>query len=128
VTTWTVPGAISRVVDGDSLHVNLDLGWGVWRRDAMVRLAGIDAPELSTPQGRTARTFLEVLIGELPAPCTVVSHSMDKYGRVLASVALQRPGAPVTDLSSAMLTAGHARAWDGHGPRPGALTPQLEGE
>src|SRR4051812_27743587 len=105
MTVWTVPGAVSRVIDADSLHVNLDLGWGVWRRDAPVRLAGINAPEMTTPEGKAAREWLLSYIGTLPQPCTVISHSIDKYGRVLAFVVMHETSA---DLSDALLVAGHA--------------------
>jgi endonuclease YncB( thermonuclease family) len=113
MTVWTVPGLLCRVVDADTVHANLDLGWGVWRQNAPIRLSGIDAPELSTPVGRAARTWLMDWLGNLPVPCTVVSHSIDKYGRVLANVQV---GA--WDLCAALVQAGQAKPWSGTGPRP----------
>jgi endonuclease YncB( thermonuclease family) len=86
--TWTVPGEILRVVDADTYEINLDLGWKITYR-AKVRLAGINAPEIATAEGREARDWITAQLrlgsGEF-RPVTVVSHSLDKYGRVLGSI------------------------------------------
>lgn len=39
---------IIRIVDGDTIDVDIDLGFGVWLRNERVRLAGIDTPEKRT--------------------------------------------------------------------------------
>ena len=39
---------ILRVVDGDTVDVDIDLGFGVWMHKERVRLYGIDTPESST--------------------------------------------------------------------------------
>jgi len=39
---------IVRVVDGDTVDVNIDLGFGVWLRKERVRMMGIDTPESRT--------------------------------------------------------------------------------
>ena len=36
---------ILRVVDGDTVDVDIDLGFGVWLRKERVRIHGIDTPE-----------------------------------------------------------------------------------
>ena len=42
---WLVHAVIVRVIDGDTVVANLDLGWHTWRHDEHIRLNGIDAPE-----------------------------------------------------------------------------------
>ena len=37
-----------KVVDGDTVDVDIDLGFGVWLRDERVRIMGIDTPESRT--------------------------------------------------------------------------------
>ena len=37
-----------RVVDGDTIDVDIDLGFDVWLRKQRIRLAGIDTPESRT--------------------------------------------------------------------------------
>ena len=39
---------IRRVVDGDTVDVDIDLGFGIWVRNERVRLYGIDTPESRT--------------------------------------------------------------------------------
>ena len=39
---------IRRVVDGDTVDVDIDLGFGVWLYKERVRLYGIDTPESRT--------------------------------------------------------------------------------
>ena len=37
-----------RVVDGDTVDVDIDLGFGVWMRNHRIRMYGIDTPESRT--------------------------------------------------------------------------------
>ena len=37
-----------RVVDGDTVDVDIDLGFGVWLRKQRIRMYGIDTPESRT--------------------------------------------------------------------------------
>lgn len=85
MTVWTVPGRVARIIDGDTLVIDLDQGWHTWRIGEHVRLAGLNCPELSTPEGVLAKAFTAELI-PVGALVTVVSHSLDKYGRVLGQV------------------------------------------
>src|SRR6185436_13615369 len=80
---WLVHAVIVRVIDGDTVVANLDLGWHTWRHDAHIRLSGIDTPERAEPmRWAEAKTFVERL---LPAglEVLVVSEELDKYGRTL---------------------------------------------
>lgn len=103
MTVWTVPATVVSVHDGDTAHMLLDLGWYVTYGPARVRVARINAPELPTPEGVAARDFASAL---LPAGLKVVfaSHSLDKYGRPLGTIALPDG----QDFGQAMLDSGHA--------------------
>lgn len=113
---WVVPARLERVVDGDTLDVTLDLGWKLYKRD-LVRIEGIDAPELSTDAGKAARL---ALIGRLDVAVDllVVSVGLDKYGRALATV--YEPAAANGDYSLGrwMILNGYAKPWTGRGPKP----------
>ena len=56
---------VVKVVDGDTVDVDIDLGFGVWLRDERVRLYGIDTPESRTSDdiekiyGFAAKEYLE---------------------------------------------------------------------
>jgi micrococcal nuclease len=82
--TWTVPATVLRIVDGDTVQLDLDLGWRI-RMTANCRVFGINAPEMATPQGRAARSYAE---GLLPLGAEVEFHSqrLDKYGRPLGDI------------------------------------------
>jgi hypothetical protein len=125
MTTWTVPATVLRVVDGDTLEVLLDLGWHITLKSKL-RLAGVNCPELEKPlvtppgPGRLAQMFTDNSLfdiygispdGDSPGayfPITVVSHSLDKYGRVLGSVHWTDRKKVLHDLSTDLLAAGHA--------------------
>ena len=36
---------VVRIIDGDTVDVDIDLGFGVWMRKERVRMFGIDTPE-----------------------------------------------------------------------------------
>ncbi len=103
--TWTVPAEVLRVVDGDTLEVMLDLGWGIHHK-TKVRLAGINCPEMSTPEGVAARDFVRDLLWG-PMKIEVASHSLDKYGRTLGTVYFPA-GQGLADLAAELFAKGHA--------------------
>jgi len=108
VTIWTVPAEVIRVVDGDTVALNLSLGWHIYL-DANVRIYGVNAPELSTMMGKAARDFA---VAELPRGMPVVfeSKQLDKYGRPLGALRYPRAGAgrPLEDFGHILLQEGHA--------------------
>jgi micrococcal nuclease len=109
--TWTVPATVTRVIDGDTLVCDLDLGWGIWVHERRVRLAGVNCPEMDTPEGLAAKGFVEELVREHGRRITVISHSLDKYGRVLGEVYLgdfTKLTGSAKGLSGLLLAAGHA--------------------
>ncbi len=102
---------VMRVVDGDTVDLNVDLGFRVTVTDRF-RLYGIDAPELKYPTydaGKAAALWLTEL---LPAGTAVTVETYkpatDKYGRWLATLHLD--GA---NVNTALVDAGHAiyRTW-----------------
>lgn len=106
--SWSYHGIVLRVVDGDTAHVDLDMGLKHWQRDVALRIAHINAPETSTEAGKVAKAFA----GELLKPGDAVeveSHAWDKYGRLLASVKL----ADGRDFAQAMVDGGHAVPYEG---------------
>lgn len=81
---YTYVALVERVVDADTLWLNVDCGFKVWTRQK-VRLRGIDAPELATPEGKKAKEFVEARLKEIEF-VVVKTHSSDKYDRYLADV------------------------------------------
>jgi endonuclease YncB( thermonuclease family) len=49
---------VRRVIDGDTLLVDIDLGLNVWSRKQRSRLANVDTPAIETKKGRAAFEFV----------------------------------------------------------------------
>lgn len=83
---YTYAATIDRVVDGDTLLVLIEVGFGIIVRDRL-RLRGINAPESNTPDGKRASQFVKKL---LPVGATVIikthKSKQDMYGRFIVDV------------------------------------------
>ncbi len=81
---------VSRVVDGDTVDVDIDLGFGVWLHKERVRIIGIDTPESRTRDkvekrfGLLAKEFVEDFfkIGDVILT-TKKYDAKGKFGRIL---------------------------------------------
>lgn len=107
MTVWTYPATVIRVVDGDTIRLNLDLGLHIWRTDNC-RIAGINAPELNTVEGKVAAAAAGELLHAGDA-VTFVSRQLDKYGRPLGDLQL----ADGSDFGQRMLAGGYAVPYAG---------------
>jgi len=81
---------IKRVVDGDTVDVDIDLGFGIWIHNERVRLYGIDTPESRTRDLEEKKAGLfakDVVLHYLPEGSKQVLRThkdkVGKYGRVL---------------------------------------------
>ena len=86
---------ILRVVDGDTVDVDIDLGFGVWMHRERVRMMGIDTPESRTRDkvekkfGLASKAKLKELlpIGSMQILKTEIDRSGEdkkgKFGRIL---------------------------------------------
>lgn len=84
---------VLRVVDGDTVDVDIDLGFGIVLSDERVRIMGIDTPESRTKDkveklfGKASKHRLESLLGEVAILKTQINKDGEdmkgKFGRVL---------------------------------------------
>ncbi len=77
---------LRRVVDGDTIHVVLDLGFKIFHEE-ILRLRQIDAPEIGSEAGKKSARALKKILQDLPF-LIVKTHATDIYGRYLADVFL----------------------------------------
>lgn len=98
------PATVISIHDGDTIKLDLDLGFGVHLRELSARFFGVNAPELSTQAGKDALAYLETLI-KVGDPLQVTSHGWDKYGGRFDATLITAAG---LDLAQAMLDSGHA--------------------
>ena len=79
---------IRKVIDGDTVDVDIDLGFGVWLKKQRVRLYGIDTPESRTRDleekkfGLMSKNYLKDRLSE-GAILKTRLDSKGKYGRIL---------------------------------------------
>ena len=81
---------VTRVVDGDTVDVDIDLGFGVWMNKERVRLYGIDTPESRTRDleekkyGLLAKEQIKSFmpVGSMQTLVTVKDKA-GKFGRIL---------------------------------------------
>ena len=82
---------IAKIVDGDTIDVDIDLGFGIWKTNERIRLWQIDTPECRTRDkeekkyGLIAKNFVEqhLPIGKIFELQTL---EKDKFGRYLGAV------------------------------------------
>lgn len=113
-------------MDGDTLHVEVDLGCDIQVR-LTLRLAGINAPEMSTPAGKVAKDWLQIALvaasgqGFNDLVLRTVKDKREKYGRYLAHIWTVGDGVftdwgfatDVPSLNERMVVAGQAVAYAG---------------
>ena len=110
---------ILKVVDGDTVDVDIDLGFGVWLHKERVRIMGIDTPESRTSGklekvfGLAAKERLISLLGENAILDTQVSKKGEdmkgKFGRILGNFRTT-DGEHCADV---LVEEGHAVAYTG---------------
>jgi len=113
-----------KVVDGDTVYVDIDLGFGVWLKDERVRIMGIDTPESRTRDkvekvfGLASKDRLKELLGK---DCTLKTFAAKdgedmkgKFGRILGDFYVYYPAEDrevlVTEI---MIKEGHAVKYHG---------------
>jgi micrococcal nuclease len=101
---------VIRVVDADTVWLHIELGLDVSTKQS-VRLFGINAPEMSTPEGKKAREFVAALmpVGQMVLLQTI-KDKREKYGRYLGVVVVGD-----TVLNDLLVQEGHAVPYDGRG-------------
>ena len=110
---------VVKIVDGDTVDVDIDLGFGVTLRDERVRIMGIDTPESRTRDkvedlfGEAAKERLKVLMKDGGKLITTEDRKGEdmkgKFGRILGDFRIG-DGRKITDI---LIEEGHAVAYFG---------------
>lgn len=86
---FTYKALVTGVYDGDSITVDVDLGFKCWLKDVKLRLYGIDTPEVrgpERPEGLFARDIVRQKILDKYVTLVTYKDKTGKYGRWLADV------------------------------------------
>ena len=110
---------VLKVIDGDTVDIDIDLGFGTWIRNERVRIMGIDTPESRTSNdiekkfGLAAKERLQELLGETAILKTQVNKKGEdmkgKFGRILGNFAT-KDGRSCADI---LCEEGHAVTYFG---------------
>ncbi len=84
---------VVKIIDGDTVDVDIDLGFGVWLHKERVRLYGIDTPESRTRDleekkyGLAAKQFLTNMLND-DGGIVLKTHkdAEGKFGRILGEL------------------------------------------
>ena len=114
---------VIKVVDGDTVDVDINLGFGVWLHDERVRIMGIDTPESRTSDkvedlfGEAAKARLKELMedgGKLITTEDKKGEDMKgKFGRILGDFYVERYEGEKEKVTDIMIEEGHAVAYFG---------------
>ena len=108
---------ITKVVDGDTVDVDIDLGFSTVLKKQRVRLMGIDTPESRTRDlveklfGKAAKAHLKKLLSE--GDITLVSHDKGKFGRILGELFVHLEDETVVNANQQMIDDHHAVEYTG---------------
>ena len=97
-----------RVVDGDTIDANIDLGFDTLKK-TRIRLVGINAAESRTrdleekARGLAAKAFVKDILLKHSNEFILHSQGVGKYGRCLGEIFLGD-----TNLNELLITEGHA--------------------
>ena len=100
---------VTRVVDGDTVDVDIDLGFGMTYKKQRVRMMGIDTPESRTRDleekfyGKQSKYHLEKLLSEQNVQ--LQSYDKGKFGRILGELFI---GDNPLSVNQQMIQACHA--------------------
>ena len=106
---------VRRVVDGDTVDIDIDLGFGVWLHKERVRIYGIDTPESRTRDkeekkyGLMAKEFVKQFVkGDSIKLTTQKYDAKGKFGRILGDIIVDNKS-----LSDTMIQEHHAVIYHG---------------
>lgn len=101
--------------DGDTVRLNIDLGFEIWLNNQSVRLYGIDCPEMrgdTKAKGQLAKDFVSMVLSSAKEiNITTYKDTKEKYGRWLVDIEYS-DGANWTNLNKELVNLGHATQKD----------------
>ena len=106
--------SVVKVVDGDTIDVDIDLGFGMTYKKQRVRMLGIDTPESRTRDlvekkfGKASKAHLQSILER--DDIELVSHDKGKFGRILGELFL---GDSSYSINQQMIDEHHAVAYTG---------------
>lgn len=102
---------VTKVYDGDTCTVDIDLGLHTWIHSERIRLSRIDAPEVRGPEkveGIKSRDFLRSLILDKEIILQTIKDTKGKYGRYLGEIWVQDENGEYYNVNDRLVAEGYA--------------------
>ena len=110
---------VVKIIDGDTVDVDIDLGFGVWLKKERIRMFGIDTPESRTRDleekkyGLAAKDYITRLLDDEGGIVLKTRKDAEgKYGRILGELWRTTDFAD-TSINDLMIKNHHAVAYHG---------------
>jgi micrococcal nuclease len=114
---------VLKIVDGDTVDVDIDLGFGITLRDERVRIMGIDTPESRTSDkvekvfGLASKDRLKELLGKEAILVTYEDKNGEdmkgKFGRILGDFVVEEWEGEERLVTEVLIEEGHAVKYHG---------------
>ena len=104
---------IIEIIDGDTVKVDIDVGFNIWMNNMVIRLLGVDSPESRTsdPIEKSFGILSKKRLAELlpiSSVQTVQTTIDDKYGRILGDFIVNKES-----ISASLIKDGYAVPYNG---------------
>lgn len=101
---------VTKVYDGDTITVDIDLGMGIWFRGQKIRLEGINTPEIRGEErehGLVSRNWLRNKILNKEIIIRTTKDKKGKYGRWIGEIWFNNEGV-FENINSLLVSLGMA--------------------
>ncbi len=107
---------ITKIYDGDTITVDIDLGFGVWLKKQKIRLYGIDTPEIrgiEREEGLKSKAYLKTLIkvGD-EIQIQTYKDKKGKYGRWLGIIIIYDENNNMINVNENLIINGYAKKYE----------------
>ncbi len=105
--------------DGDTIRVDINLGFGIWARNQVIRLYGVNTPELrggtdtTKEHGRMAKEFVQKMLEDHELVLETKKDKKGKYGRWLGIIWVRYADEKLewVSLNESLLTEGYSKEY-----------------
>ena len=106
---YTYKAVVTKIVDGDTVDLDIDLGLSIWSKSTRIRLLNINTPEVRGKEREVGLAAKNFLISVIPVGTKMyITTSKDKrgkYGRLLGTLYTSKG----VNINTLLLDEGHAK-------------------
>jgi len=106
---------VTNVYDGDTITIEIDLGFNAFLKGEKVRLNRINAPEITgstREKGLFARDYLRLLVLEKSIIIETIKDKKEKYGRYLGELYIKNEDGSWMNINDHLVEKGFAEYKD----------------